>query len=169
MHGAAADEVGAAVPIQFAAFGVPRVDVLAGETVRWTNHSVRVHTVNADDGTWASARIVVDDSFAHRFDAVGTTNYYCTLHPFMRGEVDVHNVLLTAPTEPGAPGRPYVFHGRSALAPGTAVSIEADSGSGFQPAGHATVETDGTFTSEIVPTTTAAYRAVVADDASPAV
>jgi hypothetical protein len=24
------------------------------------------------------------------------------LHPFMRGEVDVHNVLLAAPTEPGA-------------------------------------------------------------------
>jgi plastocyanin len=169
MHGAAAAEVGATVPIHFAAFGVPRVDIVAGETVRWTNDSVRVHTVNADDGTWASARIVANDSFTHRFDAVGAAPYYCILHPFMRGEVDVHNVLLAAPTEPGAPGRPYVFHGRSALPSGTAVSIEADSGSGFQPAGNATVETDGTFTTDVVATTTAAYRAVVGEESSPVV
>ena len=32
----------------------------------------------------------------------------------------MHNVLLAAPTEPGAPGRAYVFHGRSALPAGTA-------------------------------------------------
>ena len=49
------------------------------------------------------------------------------------------------------------------------MSIEADSGAGFQPAGHATVDADGTFTTEIVPTTTASYRAVVGDEASPAV
>ena len=169
MHGGAVPDVAAIVPIQFAAFGVPHVDVLAGETVRWTNNSVRVHTVNADDGTWASARLVVDASFSHRFDTVGATTYHCTLHPFMLGEVDVHNVLLARPAEPGAPGRPYVFHGRSALAPGTPVSIEADSGSGFQPAGNATVETDGTFTTDVVPTTTASYRAVVGEESSPAV
>jgi plastocyanin len=169
MHGGAAADVAAIVPIQFAAFGFPHVDVLAGETVRWTNNSVRVHTVNADDGTWASARLVTDDSFSHRFDTVGAATYHCTLHPFMLGEVDVHNVLLARPTEPGAPGRPYVFHGRSALAPGTAVSIEADSGSGFQPAGNATVETDGTFTTDVVPTTSAAYRAVAGEESSPAV
>jgi plastocyanin len=168
MHGGEADHA-ATVPILFAAFGTPRVDVLAGDTVRWMNNSVRVHTVNADDGTWASGRLPIDDMFTHRFDTVGVATYYCMLHPFMRGEVDVHDVLLAAPTEPGAPGRAYVLHGRSAAFAGTNVDIEADTGAGFQPAGHATVETDGTFTSEIVPTTTATYRAVVADEASPAV
>jgi hypothetical protein len=91
------------------------------------------------------------------------------LHPFMRGEVDVHNVLLAVPSEPGAPGRPYVLHGRSSAPSGTDVSIDADSGTGFQPAGHATVDADGTFTTEIEPMTTASYRAVVGDEASPAV
>jgi hypothetical protein len=91
------------------------------------------------------------------------------LHPFMRGEVDVHNVLLAVPTEPGAPGRPYVLHGRSSAPSGTDVSIEADAGAGFQPAGHATVDADGTFTTQIEPTTTASYRAVVGDEASTAV
>ena len=38
------------------------------------------------------------------FDAPGATPYYCVLHPFMRGEVDVHRVLLDAPTEPRRAG-----------------------------------------------------------------
>ena len=107
------------VSIQFAAFAPRRIDVVAGDTVRWTNNSVRVHTVNAVDGSWSSPRIVGTDSFSHEFDTPGATPYYCVLHPFMRGEVDVHNVLLAAPTEPGAPGRPYALRGRSALPPGT--------------------------------------------------
>ena len=54
----AAHEDGAS--IQFAAFAPRRIDVVAGDTVRWTNNSVRVHTVNAVDGSWSSA--------AHRRD-----------------------------------------------------------------------------------------------------
>jgi plastocyanin len=169
MHGGAADTAAATVPILYDAFGTPRVDVLAGDTVRWMNDSVRVHTVTSDDGAWASGRLPGDDTFAHRFDTAGTATYYCMLHPSMRGQVDVHNVLLAVPTEPGAPGRSYVVHGRSSAAAGTDVNIEADSGAGFQPAGHATVDADGTFTTQIEPTATASYRAVVGDEASPAV
>ena len=170
MHGGAADTAAATVPILYGAFGTPRVDVLAGDTVRWMNNSVRVHTVTSDDGAWASGRLLPGDAtFTHRFDTVGASTYYCLLHPSMRGEVDVHNVLLAVPSEPGAPGRSYVFNGRSSAAAGTDVSIEADTGAGFQPAGHATVESDGTFTTEVVPSTTASYRAVVGDEASPAV
>jgi plastocyanin len=168
MHGAT-DASAATVSMQFLAYAPAKIDVLAGDTVRWSNMSVRTHTVNAGDGAWASPRVVVDDSFSREFDTPGPVAYYCTLHPVMRGEVDVHNVLLAAPTEPGAPGRPYVFHGRSALAPGTAVSIEADSGTGFQPAASATVEADGTFTTDVVAATTATYRAVVGADSSQAV
>jgi plastocyanin len=168
MHGAT-DTAAATVPILFASFGAPRTDVVAGDTVRWVNDSVRAHTVDSDDGSWASARLLGDGAFTHRFSAPGTATYHCTLHPFMRGEVDVHNVLLRPPAEPGAPGRPYVLNGRSALPAGTSLSIEADTGSGFKPAGNATVEGDGTFITEVVPTTTAAYRAVAGDDSSPAV
>jgi len=169
MHGGADDQAAATVPIMFAAFGTPRVDVLTGDTVRWMNDSVRVHTVTSEDGAWASGRLPADDTFTHRFDTVGTAAYYCMLHPFMRGEVDVHSVLLGVPTEPGAPGRSYVLHGRSSAPSGTDVSVEADSGAGFQPAGHATVDADGTFTTQVEPTTTASYRAVVGEEASPAV
>jgi plastocyanin len=169
MHGGMGSAEPAAVSILFGAFNPVRVDVLAGDTVHWSNASVRVHTVNADDGTWASARLVVDDAFNRTFDTPGTTTYYCNLHPFMRGEVDVHRVLLTAPTEPGAPGRPYTLRGRAALPAGESVTIEADSGAGFQQAGRATVETDGTFTTDIVPRATATYRAVSGDETSQSV
>src|SRR6188472_2902442 len=42
------------VPIFFAGYGTPHVDVLAGDSVNWHNDSVRTHTVNSADGTWAS-------------------------------------------------------------------------------------------------------------------
>jgi plastocyanin len=157
------------VSIQFAAFAPGRIDVVAGDTVRWTNNSVRVHTVNAVDGSWSSPRIVGTDSFSHQFDTPGATPYYCVLHPFMRGEVNVHNVLLAAPTEPGAPGRPYTLRGRSALPPGQSVAIEADTGAGFKPAGTATVENGGSFATDVIPSATATYRAVAGADASPGV
>ena len=144
--------------------------MLAGDTVRWSNDSVRVHTVTAVDGSWASPRIVVNDSYSHEFDTPGTVAYYCSLHPVMRGEVDVHNVLLAAPSEPGAPGRPYVFHGRSALPAGSArehrgrLRGRASSRPATPP-----WRADGTFTTEVVPTTSATYRAVVGAESSPAV
>ena len=166
MHGSGHDD---AISIAFAAFAPTRVDVVAGDTVRWTNDSVRVHTVNAEDGSWASPRLPGTDTFAHTFDTPGSTTYYCVLHPFMRGEVDVHNVLLAAPTEPGAPGRSYTLRGRSALPAGQNVTLEADSGAGFQPAGSATVGADGSFATDVIPKTTATYRAVAGSDASPGV
>jgi plastocyanin len=165
-HGTMDTSPSHSVSIHFLAYAPPRIDVLTGDTVRWMNNSVRVHTVNAEDGAWGSARLVINDSFSRQFDTPGTVPYYCRLHPVMRGEVDVHDVLLTAPTEPGAPGRPYAFRGRSALPAGTGVSIEADSGAGFQPAGNATVEADGTFSTDVVPTTTATYRAVAGGESS---
>jgi plastocyanin len=157
------------VSIQFAAFAPTRIDVVAGDTVHWMNDSVRVHTVNAVDGSWASPRIVGTDSFMHRFDTPGVVPYYCILHPFMRGEVDVNEVLLAAPTEPGAPGRAYTLHGRTALPAGQSVTIEADTGTGFQQATTATVQADGTFKADVVPTATATYRAVAGTAASPGV
>jgi plastocyanin len=165
----AGDAPAAGISILVGSYTPAHVDVLAGDTVRWTNDSVRTHNVSAQDDAWSSGRLLGNERFGHRFDTPASVPYYCTLHPFMRGEVDVHRVLLRPPAEPGAPGRPYVFHGRAALPAGTAVTIEADSGSGFQPAGAATVEADGSFTSDVIARTTASYRAVTGEETSPAV
>jgi len=157
------------VGIGFSAFGPTPVTVLTGDTVRWTNVSVRVHTVNALDGSWSSPEIVSSDYFVHRFDTPGTVAYYCRIHPFMTGQIDVANVLIDPPGAPGADGRPYTFRGRSADGPQAPVTIQADRGSGFRDVATATVGADGTFAASVTPEGTASYRAVSGADASPPV
>ena len=166
-HDMAHAEGGEMVSILFGGYSPTRTDILAGDTVHWSNDSVRAHTVNSDDGTWASARLPGSATFSRRFDTPGTVTYHCSLHSFMRGEVDVHRVLLTAPGEPGAPGRPYTLRGRAALPAGEGVTLEADTGTGFQQAATATVGADGTFTADVTPTATASYRAVAGGETSP--
>jgi plastocyanin len=157
------------VSMRISSYSPAHTDVLVGDTLRWMNDSIRVHTVAADNRAWASGRISTGRAFSHRFDAVGTEPYFCTLHVFMRGSVDVHRVLLDAPKEPGAPGRPYALRGRAALPAGSTVAIEADTGTGFQAIADAIVDADGHFATDIVPSTTTTYRAVAAEASSPPV
>jgi plastocyanin len=154
------------VSMSVSAYSPSTIEVLVGDTVRWSNDSIRAHTVSADDGSWSSAQIPSTDSFTHRFDAAGSVAYYCKLHVFMRGVVNVRRILLDAPREPGAPGRAYALRGRAALPAGTPVTIEADTGAGFQPAAQTTVDADGTFATDVVAQTSATYRAVSGSDTS---
>jgi plastocyanin len=145
------------------------LDVLLGDTVLWTNDSVRTHTVTADDGSFDSGRFGPSQTYARVFAATGDAPYHCILHPFIRGDVDVHRLLLTPPTQPAASNRPFPLAGRAALAGGGAVTIEADHGSGFAPVATVTPAADGSFFAPVVPGTTASYRAVAGGEASPPV
>jgi plastocyanin len=169
MHGDGGAGAAGTVSMLTSAYAPAHTDILIGDTLRWSNDSVRAHTVTAQSGAWSSPRVFSGESFNHRFDAAGSEPYYCTLHVFMRGVVDVHRVLLDAPKEPGAAGRPYAVRGRAALPAGSTVAIEADSGGGFQPAATATVGDHGVFSTDVIPSTTATYRAVTAEETSPAV
>jgi plastocyanin len=169
-HGAHGDTaMGAAVSMQYAAFAPVHVDVLAGDEVMWTNTSARVHTVNADDGSFDSDRVAIGGTYARSFDSPGKYAYHCTLHPTMRGEVDAHSLLLDAQPESAGPGRSYPLPGRAALPAGTEVSIEGDSGSGFRAVGSATVGADGHFSATVTPAASTTYRAVHDGEASPPV
>jgi hypothetical protein len=140
--------------------------VLTGDTVTWRNDSVRPHTVSAADGSFASARLIASGSFSHRFDAAGVVGYYCQVHPFMRAEVDVHRLLLDAPHDAAAPGRPLSLSGRAALPAGSVVSIRAADGA---EVASAPVDSGGRFRATVTPRTTTSYTAVSGADASPAV
>jgi len=157
------------VAIQFAGFDGPQADIVTGDTVHWTNDSVRIHSVVADDASFDSGRLPAGAMFARRFDQAGTVTYYCSLHPFMRGEIDVHDVLLDAPATHAGADKPYVLTGRVAAGITGPVTIEGDSGAGFTAAGTAAVQDDGGFRATVTPSTTTAYRAVVAGATSPAV
>ena len=44
--------------ILFSAFDPPFADVLAGDTITWSNTSVRRHDVTADDSSWTSGSMI---------------------------------------------------------------------------------------------------------------
>lgn len=172
MGGAGMDALGppaSRVSIGFAAFGTPRVDVIAGDVVRWSNDSTRTHDVTADDGSFDSGRVFQGDAYEHRFTTVGAIPYFCSLHPFMTGEIDVHDVLLDRPAGRAGSGKPYVLTGRVAAGAASTVAIEGDSGSGFAPVVTAAVGADGSFRATVAPTTTTMYRAATGTDTSPPV
>jgi plastocyanin len=157
------------VSILFASFSPQAITVLKGDTVTWSNDANRKHTVTADDGSFASPTVFTGDTYEHEFDATGAMPYYCSIHPFMRGEVDVHSLLLDAPSTPAAPNRPYPIGGRAALPAGTAVTIEGDAGSGFARVADATVGEDGRFGVNVTPASTTTYRAVSGAESTPVV
>ncbi len=79
-------------------FDPPRVTVAPGATVVWRSHDGESHTVIAPGGAFASPVLTRHGEFAHRFDTAGSFPYLCSLHPFMRGTVEV--VAATAPAVP---------------------------------------------------------------------
>ena len=154
------------VSILTMSYGSARTEVLTGDTVSWRNDSIRPHTVSASDGSWSSQRLLPHASFSHRFDADGTVDYYCQIHPGMRARVEARSLLLAAPHDAASPGKPYQLTGRAALPAGSTISIEADSG---DSAATATVDAAGAFHATVTPQATTSYRAVAGDHASSAV
>jgi nitrite reductase (NO-forming) len=71
------------------------VKVKTSTTLTWTNDDTLPHTVtsgNADtgpSGEFDSGIVMGAGSFTHTFDKAGTFDYYCALHPYMRGQVIV--------------------------------------------------------------------------------
>ena len=72
-------------------------NVAVGTTVTWINDDATLHTVvsgnpttgeTADFGS-SSTFLSKGKTISHTFDTAGTFDYYCTLHPFMIGQVVV--------------------------------------------------------------------------------
>jgi plastocyanin len=169
-HDGGSDASGAPrVDIEYASYKPRQIDVLTGDTVTWTNVSVRGHTVTAEDGSFDSGRVNANEHFMHSFAEAGAYPYYCRLHPTIRGEVDAHELLLDPQPEDAAPGRSFPLAGRAALPEGSDVSIEGDSGSGYVPVASASVGADGSFSATVTPSRTTRYRAVHGSEASPPV
>ncbi|MFP5361171.1 MAG: hypothetical protein ACLGI5_00400 [Thermoleophilia bacterium] len=150
----------ASARIGFDAFRPQRLDVLTGESVRWTNESSRAHTVTADDASFDSGRLTAAQTYVQRFAAPGEAPYHCTLHPLMRGVVGVHQLLLDAPAQAATANRPFSLAGRAALPAGTPISLQADSGSGFAEVATSTVGEDGRFAARFVARAAVSLRAV---------
>jgi len=71
------------------AFVPANIQIALGETIIWTNYDIAQHTVTFRDGTLESGALAEREAFSHTFDAPGTFDYYCRLHPSMAGTVTV--------------------------------------------------------------------------------
>src|SRR3990172_353745 len=72
------------------------VTVHVGDTVIWSNDDSAAHTVTSGtptggpDGTFDSSLFMADTTFSHIFDNTGEYNYFCMVHPWMTGKIQVN-------------------------------------------------------------------------------
>lgn len=82
------------VSIFIYAFMPNTLTVRAGTTITWINDDEAEHTVVADDTSFESEvlktiNIKPGDSFSFTFDQPGTYTYVCSIHPAMKGVIEV--------------------------------------------------------------------------------
>jgi nitrite reductase (NO-forming) len=87
---------GASSPSNGKYFTPESISIPKGTTVTWTNDDVTLHTVTSgtpEEGNvgteFDSSYMAAGKTFEHAFDTSGTFDYFCTLHPFMTGNVKV--------------------------------------------------------------------------------
>jgi amicyanin len=78
------------VTIDNFSFKPATLTVTAGTTVTWINRDDVPHTVvSTDKKTIASPALDTDEKFSFKFTVAGTNDYYCTIHPHMKGKIIV--------------------------------------------------------------------------------
>ena len=65
------------------------VVVQVGGKVTWKNDDNPPHTATADDGSFETGIIETGKTASVTFKEAGTFTYYCKVHPFMHGTVEV--------------------------------------------------------------------------------
>ncbi len=72
------------------AFSQSSLTINKGDKVIWTNNDNAPHTVTSDSGSELNSdTLSTGDKYEHTFNSAGTFNYYCTIHPSMKGKVIV--------------------------------------------------------------------------------
>jgi amicyanin len=70
-------------------FAAPELTVAIGTTVKWVNHDDIPHNVVDKNKAFRSKALDTDDSYSFTFASAGTYDYFCGLHPHMRGKIIV--------------------------------------------------------------------------------
>jgi plastocyanin len=84
------------------------LEVRVGDTVSWSNDDTAAHTVTAGSsadglsGVFDSSLFMAGNTFEFTFDEAGTHPYFCMVHPWMTGEINVNEVeeMVVVPDEP---------------------------------------------------------------------
>lgn len=83
-------------------FDPPVLRIAVGTTVEWKNNDMFSHTVTSGSPynslvgvKFDSGLIAPEKSFAFTFKKTGTYHYFCEIHPWMKGEIDIVHGVLT--------------------------------------------------------------------------
>jgi plastocyanin len=71
------------------AFQPSRIEITAGTTVAWTNNDAVEHTVTGIDRSFDSGNMAPGATWQYTFTKPGTYQFFCVVHPFMKGVVIV--------------------------------------------------------------------------------
>jgi plastocyanin len=70
-------------------FTPAEVTIKAGDTVVWKNDDDLPHSVVASGSGFRSKALDTDETFSMNFTEVGEVEYFCGLHPQMKGRIIV--------------------------------------------------------------------------------
>jgi plastocyanin len=76
------------VTIDKLVFAPAEVNAKVGDTIEWVNKDALVHTATATNGDW-NVNIPGNQRGQVVLKKPGTTDYYCKLHPNMKGRIVV--------------------------------------------------------------------------------
>lgn len=76
------------IKIKNLAFNPSDITVKVGTTVKWVNEDSVMHRLKSSD-VFSSGDLNKGDTFEFKFSEVGTYNYFCEIHPNMKGKVIV--------------------------------------------------------------------------------
>jgi YVTN family beta-propeller protein len=96
----AAATTGSAVSIKDFAFGPRELVIAAGQTVTWRNDDGAPHSLAFKDGASGADLLLPGQQFSRHFDAPGSIDYICSVHPYMAGKVVVRGPSTALTTKP---------------------------------------------------------------------
>jgi plastocyanin len=164
--GAHAETTTIAMPGKF--FDPPRSTMVAGDVVQFRNNDLVTHDVLI--GPFGSGPMARFTSWRQQIDQPGGYPFVCTLHAFMRGDLDVVAATLAAAPDGVLAGERLTLSGRTRA--GTAhVGVEQSvSSRAWSAVGTgATPAPDGTFTTTVPAVEGASYRVTTPVGPSPVV
>jgi plastocyanin len=86
---AAPSPVESRVTIDNFTFKPETITIHKGTKIEWENEDDIPHTIVETQGKFNSPALDTDDKYAFTFDVPGTYEYFCGLHPHMKGKVVV--------------------------------------------------------------------------------
>jgi plastocyanin len=141
-------------------FSPQREVVLIGDTVTWRNQDSSSHTATASDGSFDSGNLVPGATFSQTFPTAGIHVYVCKIHRYMRAEVDVYGLALSAPGYAVPFGEQASLKGLAPPSAGQVTIRRRDPGGAFVDIGSAAVAGDGAYRYPLRADASASYQAV---------